>query len=216
MRIGILVEGRAEYESMPFIISKCQFQNHTILKPLHCNVHPKASLEKIAETIANSRYRIFQSQNIDKLVVLLDKEDNDQSECSIVRSLEAKLNERKDAYNFKAEIAVVLKVTKYENWLVADRSVFKQYPKRFPRHTIASKKVKDNGADRIDALKVIEEALDKNDYDKIKDAVLICQKADIKQAALNSRSLRRLLRVLEIPPYSDQSKSPVNDRLGPL
>ncbi len=211
MRIGIIVEGRAEYESFPFVISRCKYTKNTILNPLFCNVDPQASLPLIAEKIASKRFNILKAKGVNRIVVLLDKEEYDRPICKTVSKLETELRKRQKKYGLKAEIYVVLKVNCLENWLLSDFSCIKSYPKRFLDYKNILKDVRNKPSDNLNAEKILKKALGHNSYDKIGDAMRICQKIDIFRAAQNSRSFRRFLRVLEIPPYIEQSKNPVED-----
>ncbi len=151
--------------------------------------------------------KIFVEKNCHRIIICVDHEN--QTEC-IPRwrdDIEAALIKR---FNGEAtiDVKVAVKAEMYENWLVADTSVFERHSARFSFTNAHERQVSPNKADRTDALKILKSAANNSSYHKVDDAVLLMKSLDPYRAAANSRSLRRFLRLVGCNTYSLQSKSP--------
>ena len=91
---------------------------------------------------------------------------------------------------------VVFKVSKFENWLVADPQALGSLPGLFEKVERIEKQVSKGRADAVDALGLLKACSKQRSYDKPSGAVAICKQLDPVRAAENSRSFRKLLKVL--------------------
>lgn len=103
---------------------------------------------------------------------------------------------------------VVMKARMFENWLVADVDALKKKSGRFKVTSAHESRIVPNKADSVDAVRILKNAAIKSPYHKINDAVSLMAVFDPYKGAANSRSLRRLLRLLECQHYLEQSKMP--------
>jgi hypothetical protein len=103
---------------------------------------------------------------------------------------------------------VVIKNRMFENWLVADVEAVKIQRARFRLSTAAERSIVPNKADNVAALEVLKTAAVRTSYSKVPDSQRILERADIQRIAANSRSFRRLLRVVGHPGYAGQSRLP--------
>jgi hypothetical protein len=98
----------------------------------------------------------------------------------------------------KVELRVVLKVTKLENWLIADPQALRELKGLFENIERIEKQVAGR-ADVVDALSLLKTCSRKRAYDKKTGAIEICKKLDPERARKNSRSFRKLLKTLGCP-----------------
>lgn len=209
MKYGIVVDGDAEFHAFPKILPRIQSPN-VILAPIKADIQPKAPPGQIVRAL-KTRIPILRTRGAESIIVLLDRED--RSECpgkwaEVVQALTAK--ECADMVN--GSLFVVLKNRKFENWLVADVHALRKMPKRFKFTDAIEKRIEVDKADSIDAYKLLSTTAINESYDKVSDAVKIMNHADPLRIAQNSRSFRRLLRVLEVGVYTSQSKTAVRMR----
>jgi hypothetical protein len=94
-----------------------------------------------------------------------------------------------------ADVRVVLKVTKLENWLVADPQALRELKGLFENVERIEKQVAGR-ADAVDAHALLKTCSRKPSYDKKVGAIEICKKLDPERARKNSRSFRKLLKTL--------------------
>lgn len=204
MKIGIIVDGKAEFKSLSGITKKTNTAA-SILKPLYADIQPHASVKRIVSA-AMSSIKILKNRKVDEIVVLLDNENRNECLCSWRSDLEDQFEEIiRDLLPLK--VHVVIKVQKFENWLISDPEVFS----RLAEFTITKSmhgKICPDKADNADALSVLKSAKKLVPYSKVRDAEAIIGKLDLYRGAKNSRSLRRFLRVLRCSTYSSQSKKP--------
>jgi hypothetical protein len=204
--LGILVDGQAEFESLPLLIKRLNFGGR-LLKPLRCDMQPYAPLPQIAYAVQR-RIPILLDKGADSILVLLDKEN--RSECTglLARQLEQEIRTRlTDAPGVL--VHVVLKVRKFENWLVADAEPYRRQPGLFQHPERIKSAVTPDKADNLDALALITSCTKSRHFNKVTIAKQVCSRQDPYQAAKNSRSYRRFLRVVGCPRYARQSKSAV-------
>jgi hypothetical protein len=93
----------------------------------------------------------------------------------------------------------------FENWLIADLKALKSFPGRYDITPAAERRIVASGADSTDAMKFMKQVT-KPSYEKTSDSQKILTVADPMSMATNSRSFRRLLRVLGSATYEDQSQ----------
>jgi len=208
MKIAIVSEGIAEYHSIPLVLRRCSHITNSILDPLKCDFHPNATYAHIAKVIIKKTQGKLIRESVDLLVVLIDREKRQDSCCFIASNLKSELLDQTRANGLQISVEVVVKDRMFEDWLISDVSALDFHPIRFPDRLKIRSLVEPNKSDSTDGLTTIKLALGKNHYEKIRDAKLICSNINIQTAGKNSRSLRKLLRVLEIQEYRNQSKNP--------
>ena len=206
MKTAIIVDGEAEYHSLPLVLRRCSHQELRPFQLLLCKMDPKSSPQRIARTIAKKQDTVIRVKGFRHIIVLVDREDLPMKASERARQLKNALTGQLDVVS----IDVVVKDKMYENWLIADDTALRKLPVRFARiDSIAGELSKPN-VDVIDnASDLLKRAVEPNrSYRKIDDAKMICKIVDPLRAAKHSRSLRRLLRVLGVPQYINQSCRP--------
>lgn len=196
------MEGHSEFYSLGIILNSLRgAYGHTILKPLYAPIQPKASYDVIARA-CKSRIGILESKNVDRIIVLLDREDREACPAEMAGALVFALKKLTSI-----EVLVVIKNRCYENWLIADLKALRDQPKRYKVSKNSEKSVVPNKADNVEALKLLK-SMCINQYDKVEDSKKIAKHATASRIASNSRSFRRLMRCVEHHTYKDQSKIP--------
>ncbi|HEY0553627.1 MAG TPA: DUF4276 family protein [Thermoanaerobaculia bacterium] len=203
MKIGVLVEGQAEFRGLPLLLPRLG-SPHQVMSPLVCNIHPFASPAQIA-LAASKRFPILLAKGAESIVILFDKETRQDCTVDLVRAVEHEARTRLQEFSSTIEIQVVLKVSMFENWLVSDPQAVGDVAGLFENAERIEKKVKGR-ADAVDALGLLKACSRQRIYDKVEGAVAICRRLDPVRAAENSRSFRKLLKVLEVPQESPRPR----------
>lgn len=205
MKIGILVDGQAEFTAMPKVLPRIETP-HKILDPLFAPIQPLAPIGQIVHAL-KARLHILANRGVHKVVVLIDFETRNSCIGEWAFTLETAIRNRYSNMGI-AEFNVVIKDTKFENWLISDPKVFLNMRKRFKIPVKDAERFVLNNADSMDALSLLKKMSVGNCYDKISDAQRICSEAHPMRMAKNSRSFRRFLRIVGVPEYEAQSKHP--------
>lgn len=189
--IGIIVEGDGEQEALFEITKKINSKNQNqILKPVYVNVDPKGSPEQIA-LFCKSRIERFENHKVKKIIVLLDRENLDLCIPERAKQLTISLSK----ITTSAEICVVIKNKKFENWLIADHKVFESKRKRYKVTKSFINKIDKGKADNVsDAEKLINEIVLDKEYHKRHDAIDICKSSNLQTMEKNSRSFKKFLK----------------------
>jgi len=208
MKIGFIVDGEAEYRSLPALLQQIQRESpHDLLKqPLLAKIQPLARVPRIVGAVERE-IKILLGRKAEKIIVLIDRENREVCPGSWAVEITQALT-AKHGRSGSSSFGVVIKDSCYENWLVADTNVFTKLPKRFALSDTSMRKIQPNKADRIDAQKLIKDAARGDAYHKVADARQIMALANISGIAANSRSFRRFLRMLDHPRYKEQSRNP--------
>jgi hypothetical protein len=214
MKIGLLVDGRTEYHALPHVIPRLG-SPHQILLPLVCDIQPFASPAQMA-LAASKKFPILLSKGVDSIVILIDKETRQDCTGELVQAVEREARERLAVHSTTATLAVVFKVSKFENWLVADPPGLRVLAAMFENVERIEKQVAPNRADGVDALGLLKACSRKGGYHKVKGALAICEQLDPVRAAANSRSLRKLLKVLECPGAAPPVSPQCRGRSAPI
>lgn len=205
MRIGIIVDGQAEYRSIPKLFPKLA-SRHTLLNPLYADMQPFAPLSQIVGAI-KSKLPILRNKRVQKVLILIDRETRSACPGAWAQQITAGVSAECARLNIQSH-AVVVKNRRYENWLVSDISVFPRLRQRFRISAKQLRSIAPNNADGVDALQILKVAAIGFSYDKVSDAIRILSMADPLRMASNSRSFRRLLREIDDPKYLKQSLKP--------
>jgi hypothetical protein len=206
MRIGIIVDGEAEYRALPHLLRRL-VTPHTVLDPLVADVQPFAPIPKIVGAVRR-KLPIVASKDVDMLLLLLDRETRSECPGELATTIRVAL-ENSCGGQHGIGYGVVVKNRQFENWLVADDGTLRVMSARFEIAPAIVARITPNKADNVDALRILKDASRRDAYSKVADAVRILRQASPEQMALNSRSFRRMLRLVEHPAYVDQSKVPV-------
>lgn len=194
MKIGLLVDGRAEYEALPHLLERLRTGNAILQRPLVCDIQPHASLAQMA-LAASKKFPILLDRGADLIVILIDKETRQDCTVELVRAVEREATERLSRLDPEARVQVVFKVSCFENWLVADPEALRDLTGLFDRIERIERQI-ENRADSVNALELLKSCLRQKSYDKLRGALAICKKLDPQRAAANSRSFRKLLKIL--------------------
>jgi len=205
MKIGLLVDGRAEYYALPHLLPRLG-SPHQLLAPLVCDIQPFASPALMAH-VASKQFPILLSKGVDSIVVLIDKETRPDCTGELVQVIEREMRTRLVVHSEEAGLSVVLKVSKFENWTASDPEALRALSGMFENVERIEKQVAPNRADAVDALSLLKSCARKG-YHKVDGGVAICKQLDPVRAAANSRSFRKLLKVLECPGVGSEGRSP--------
>ena len=109
MKIGLLVDGRAEYQALPHLLERL-VTDHPVLHPLYCDIQPHASPSQMA-LAASKRFPILLDQGADLIVILIDKENRQDCTVELVRAVEREALAHLVELDPKAQVQVVFKVS---------------------------------------------------------------------------------------------------------
>jgi hypothetical protein len=201
MKIGIVVDGVAEFASLSLIYGQlCDLADVVMLRPVKADIQPLAPPGLIARK-CESRIKQLFGRGADRVLVLFDRETRGECPGQLASIVEHEL-----AINGR-DVRVIVKNKTYENWLVADIAAVASG--RFTVSRGARRAVEPNKADNVDALALLKKAAPKGAaYEKVADSKRILGKAAVLEMASHSRSFRRFLRAVECPAYCDQSRDP--------
>jgi hypothetical protein len=209
VNIGLVVDGIAEYQSLPLLTDKINHPN-TILAPIKADLQPSAPVPQLARVVKLAIQNALGAKKVDRVLVLLDLDRRGPCAARWAQQFQTHLTEIGIALG--CEIFCVIKNDRFENWLISDPASLK----RLNCFSISSNMIAQvtNAADNRDAVELIGNALRNARvvrpaaYHKTTHARMILAAADPVQMARNSRSFRRFLRLIGNPEYSAQSKRP--------
>lgn len=205
MRIGLIVDGFAEREALPHAIRRLTLDHEIVTPVLYADMQPSAPTGRIAREIV-SRLKQLGAQGVQRAVALIDAEGYQRCPGSWATEI------REDALRIGrgcngVELFVVAKQKTFENWLVSDPDALRAMPGRFALSGADLASISPDKADRADAVRIMTRCV-RGTYRKREDAVRIMRQIDLLRGARNSRSLRRLLRVIGHGMYQEQSRFP--------
>ncbi|WP_083918939.1 DUF4276 family protein [Rudaea cellulosilytica] len=196
MKIGIIADGQAEVVALRELLSRIDIAGIQFSSILYADMQPYAPPGQIFQA-AKSRLSICEQRGCERRIVLLDYED--RNGCPGVW---AKTIEETFSTNGYSNVTVVVKNRAFENWLVADLgSLREKHGKRYKIADRLIERVKASGADNVNARNLLNNCV-KDEYSKRKDAIEICKVVNPSVVAANSRSFRRLLKVIEMKPQN--------------
>lgn len=208
MRIGLIVDGEAEFFSLPALMQRVDTPHEVRGRVVHAHIHPLGGIPKLVHRLIVPVKALVEQRRADKVVVLLDREQRRRCCGDIAHELKGALERECARQAIGVLIEVVLKDRTFENWLVADPEALRKSPKRFDVKSSFVKQVEPDRADAADGLKLLKAATRKGGYDKVADGRLILSVADPLRIGANSRSFRRFLRVIGAPQYEARSRRP--------
>ena len=202
MRIGVVVDGVAEYESLGQLFPRLSAASgHSYLRVVKADIQPKAPLPTIARACKDAVVQL-EARGANLVLILFDREDRPECPGEISEGVARRL-----ATLVHCRVSVVVKDRAYENWLVADLGAFSGHRTRYvvaPRH---HRQLEPNKADQADALQIIKTIV-QGDYDKVDDSKAIMEHAAPEAISRHSRSFRKFLREARHPWYAAQSLLP--------
>jgi hypothetical protein len=202
VKIGVVVDGVSEYASLPSLYAELRkTTGNQILRPVKADIHPTATVGVIVRQ-CSKRIQECYERGADRVVVLIDREDQTECPGEIASAIETQLAQG----NLDAH--VVIKDRTYENWLLGDIDALKALPGRFSLSKATVKAVQPNKADNVDALSLLKRSVRSGSYHKVDDSKRICEKMEAGRLAQHSRSFRRFLRILGDSAYGTQSAIP--------
>jgi hypothetical protein len=209
MRLGFIVDGKTELASFPTLMPKVVAPSgHTAVRTLLAPAHAAQPVDSIVKACRNA-LKALEALDVDQVVVVLDLE-TDQV-CPGSRAEEIRVAVQRTTH---LPIKVVLKNRMLENWIVADVEAVRSFSARFTITGAFKTAVSPNRADGSDAIQLLHKATNRKAYDKLQDGAKILKVSDPTNIAANSRSFRRLLRVVGHPLYSGQSRRPARPTSG--
>jgi hypothetical protein len=148
---------------------------------------------------ASKRFPLLIRRGADLVVILVDKESRPECTGELASLIAQEALQRLSKIASAIELRVVLKVTKFENWLVADPQAFRKLPGLYSKPQRIERQVVPGRADTVDAIQLLKDCSKLRQLDKTSDSVAICKVLDPATAARNSRSFDKLLRILDSP-----------------
>jgi hypothetical protein len=209
MRIGFVVDGLAEYESLADVLRKVDTRHTLVTRILRADLQPSAPLGQIALEASKRIRDLVVSRQVQRAVVLIDREQNPSCCGEYAQALATAITKQCRSKQIDVEIQVVVKDRMYENWLVADPEAYEQLGARFDP-SIIQKGVRGDRADRIEALPLLKRAAVKKQFDKVPDAARITPHLDPLRMGEHSRSFRKMLGVVGCSAYTAQTKRPAS------
>ncbi len=202
MRIGIVVDGDSEYESLGLLYAQIHAQvPGTLLSPRKADIQPLAPIGAIARA-CKSRISELEGRDATDVVIILDRENRPECPGDLAQSIAAAAQQYSNV-----PVAVVVKNTCYENWLIADPGALLAQPGRFELPQNGPRAVSPNKADNVNGQQLLGRWA-KDGYVKRADARRILSRASVEAIAGNSRSFRKFLSVVQWPRYANQSREP--------
>lgn len=208
MKIAIITEGISEFKSLSLLYMQLYAKmpaNWQVLTPLRVNVTPDAPIPQVAR--ACKPVLVAVARSADRVLVLLDREQQDECSGDIAKAVEHRLSGI-----VSVPVAVVIKNRTYENWMISDLGALRSCPGRFSVTNRLEQRVLPNKADNVDAYTELKRVALDGQYDKIRDSLQICRAAKVEAMAGNSRSFRHFLHLLQYGPYRSQCRLPARPR----
>jgi hypothetical protein len=205
VKIGLIVDGDAEFRSLPHLIPKISTPHVIFHNPLRVPVHGAMPPGQIAAQVV-SRVKIFSARGANKVIIALDREDSETCPGVLAQTIAAACARACSRPGIVVE--VLIKDRMFENWLIADVTALEKFPRRFGITEKFRRAVVPNKADAVPALRMLEGVSKGDSFHKVDDAIKICRAARPENIAKESRSFRRFLRIVEHPDYQAQSRQP--------
>lgn len=208
MKVGLIVDGDAEFASLPHLLPRIDSKHEVLPRVLKAAMHPLGGPGKIARAVMPAIRIFVANKGVRQVVIVLDREQQPGCCGAIAEDITRAVSRLCESEGLRVQVSVVLKDRTYENWLISDPEALRASTGRFRVTAALTKKVQPDKADTVEAGKLIKTAVVKGSYDKVEDGVRIMKAANPLRMGANSRSFRRLLRVVGDRAYSKQSKLP--------
>ena len=203
MRIGVIVDGRAEYGSLDRIYPQLQARSGNVfLSPVQADIQPFAPTPVIAKA-CKAAIALLQAKGSDRIIVLVDRESRQECGSEIASSIAGEITRQ-----FQAPVEVVVKNRRFENWLLADPDALAAQRRRYRVSNAVRRRIEPNRVDQVNDGIPVMKLCCRGDYEKVSDSRYILEQADADSMGGNSRSFRRFLRVAGHQRYRRQSRRP--------
>ena len=200
MKIGVIADGVAEVVALKELFRRINIDRVSVCDPLYADMQPHSTAGQIFKA-AEGRLAILNGRGCNKIIILIDREDRQDCPGEMAGSIASAFH-----FNGHKNVVVVVKNRAFENWLVADMSALRATAAR--KYEIREgliDRIRNSGADNVSAINLLENCV-RGGYSKRRDAIEICKIVDPTVVAENSRSFRRLMRVMGDARYRHQSK----------
>jgi len=200
VKIGVIADGQAEVAALKELFRRFNIEKVTICDPLYADMQPHSTPKQILKA-AEGRLAILNGRGCNKIVVLIDRETRQDCPGNMAQSIASAFHA-----NGHQHVNVVVKDRAFENWLVADMvSLQATAARKYDIRQGLIDRIRNSGADNMSAINLLDNCV-RGGYSKRRDAIEICKVVDPIEVARNSRSFRRLMRVMGDQRYLDQSK----------
>ena len=211
----ILTEGHSEWDILPAVFDRCPLLSP---KPMvrRVQIDPHESLERIAQKVFDFVKDNLLLSGTAPLHLILTLDLDKRPDCikeystNAVRLIQENCLANNPELKSLLMVDVVIKVHGLESWLIADSEAFQELSETMPDSHLIRQRVQAvaDVSEIRNPKELLEKACRGKRYKKRQGANEIASHINIHRAALKSRSLRRLLRVLGVPPYQNQSRIP--------
>jgi Domain of unknown function (DUF4276) len=199
--MGLIVDGESEYRALPALLRRVPEAQLQLVQTLRAPISPYANAAVIANS-CRSAIQIICKLGIPNIIILLDREARDDCPGQWATEISAAIS-----LPSGCRASVVIKDRMFENWLIADVTSLRTFPGRYTVTPAVERRIVPNKADSCNAMELMK-ALTQSRYEKVSDSKKILAAADPMRIADNSRSFRRMMRVMESQSYRTQSKNP--------
>lgn len=206
MRICFIVDGKTEYHCLFKLLENSGTPHKLIFPPFYCDMQPYSSIKQIAYRVVK-KIEMVRPKNPELVVILIDLEERDICPPDFSLELQKEIEKRLPKIGFQT--SVIIKVRKFENWLIADLDAVRSL-NQFNITQKIRNLIEPNKADNVDAINLLKRMGD-GSYDKTEDGRKISQKITPQIIAKHSRSFRRCLRVIGVLQFNKQSKKPIKN-----
>lgn len=205
MRVGLIVDGQGEPAYFCHLIPKIRGISCSVLpKVLYADMQPRATPLQIARA-ATGAVKVL-STRVDMIVVLIDSEGQ-ACPGQFAQQIRAAFQH---IHGNQVVFEAVVKHHAIENWLLSDPDAFMAMRARFQLVPGVANCVLNNKADHnSNPTRLLDKMARKTEYHKKNDPPRIASHQDPGRMAMNSRSFRRFLRVLQHQNFLLQSREPL-------
>ena len=154
MRVGIVVDGIGERSALPKLYAQIRTP-HVLLDPIKRDIQPMAPLGQIVRAAVEA-CRVLAVKRIDFAVIVIDLEQRNECPGTLAQRLQERIQGR--VAELGIQVAVVVKVRTFENWLVSDLECLSRLSGQFPECQHVRQAVSADAADRVDALAILQDA----------------------------------------------------------
>jgi len=202
--VGLLTEDQGSVGAWSECLGKLH-SNDTFVGPLFAPMSPNGAPAKVADS-ALPQLKILKARNVERVVVFIDLEDANACAAPRRAALEDAFAPLAADLGFH-RIDVVLKKTQLENWLCSDPERHRN--SRYELKPGRLRVIRAGSADNVPGELALKEVCNRPPYSKTTDPARILSRNNPYRMAMHSRSFRKMLQLLGVPAYANQSARPV-------
>jgi hypothetical protein len=120
VRVGLIVDGDAEFASLPHVLSRIDSKHEILPSVLKASVHPLGGPGKIARGVMPAIRIFVANRGVRQIVIILDREQQTACCGAIAEDITQAVSKLCENEGLRVEVSVVLKDRTYENWLLSD------------------------------------------------------------------------------------------------